>query len=337
MMQRGSPTRIGPALVAGITVVVAAACAVGPGDSRPAPIRVAFANVPDFDDLAALVAHDRLEAEGYAIEYVPFAVSELGAEALARGDVQFANGAVRSYWSAVARGAPIVTLMEHVVDVHRLVATSEIDACDDLDGRQVGIQSAGAAGTALLRAYLDATCPDARPELLYIPQSENRTVALTSGGLDASVLELSDTLWIQAEHPGRFHVLADFQALWPEVPATGVHVNAAYAAAHPEVVLAYIRARLVANRAVAADPTLVVARADRAIGPSPAWPAIAEAYVAANAWHARGRLTPAGVAEALGLFGRYGGLSGRLTAAQVADLTYLDAALAELDGEVADR
>jgi ABC-type nitrate/sulfonate/bicarbonate transport system substrate-binding protein len=313
-------------------LAAAAACAVGTDEPNARLIRVAYPNVADFDDLASLVAHERLRADGYEVEVVPFALSELSAEALARGDVQFANGAARSFWAARSKGAPIVTLMEHVVDVHRLLVVDGIRSCRDLDGRRLGINSEGAVGTALLRAYLDDACPSVRPDFFLVPRSENRAVTLGSGGVDAAVLELSSVLWLQQQHPGRFHLLADFQALWPLVPATGVHVNEAFAGANPQIVLDYVRARVLANRAVAADPGLVLIEADRAIGPSARWPVIADAYIAAAAWNSRGGLTAEGVDRALQMFSRYGGLPGDLTAESVADLSFLDAVLAELDG-----
>jgi ABC-type nitrate/sulfonate/bicarbonate transport system substrate-binding protein len=331
-MSRSLLTRLGPLLVVVVAgVAITTACGTEPYDPNVRRIRVAYAGAPDFDDLASLVAHERLRADGYIVEFVPFALSELGAEALARGDVDFANGAIRSYWAARSRGAPIVTVMEHVVNVHRLVVDDEISTCRDLDDRRLGIQSEGAAGTALLRAYLDDACPSAEPDFLLVPRSENRTVALSSGGLDAAVLELSDVLWLEAQYPERFRILANFQARWPLVPATGVHVNEAFAAANPDTVYDYVRARLLANRAVNAEPSLLLPQAETALGLSAKWPLVADAYIANVAWNPRGGLTADGVARALAMLTRYGGLPEDLTAASVADLSFLSAALADLD------
>jgi hypothetical protein len=58
-------------------------------------LRVAYAGPTDFDDLPSIIAHDRLRADGQAVEEVAFALSEQSAEAVARGDVAFANGSLR--------------------------------------------------------------------------------------------------------------------------------------------------------------------------------------------------------------------------------------------------
>jgi len=331
MMKSSGSTHLSPALVSlAVALAVTVACTAGQIESDARVIRVAYAGAPDFDDLASLVAHERLRADGYDVEFVPFALSELGAEALARGNVQFANGAVRSYWAARSRGAPIVTIMEHVINVHRLLVDDEIRDCGDLDGTRLGIQSEGAAGSALLRAYLAEVCPSVRPDFHLIPRSENRTVAMSSGGLDAAVLELSDVLWLEDQYPGRFHVLADFGARWPHLATTGVHVNEPFATANPSVVYDYVLARVLANRSVLANPALLLPEAEAALGLSAKWPIVAGAYVTDVAWSPTGGLTPAGIEAALDMLGLYGGLPAGLEAAAVADLSVLESVLAEL-------
>jgi ABC-type nitrate/sulfonate/bicarbonate transport system substrate-binding protein len=325
-----SAPRLGHAMraIASLTAAAVIGCANPAPTTRPI-IRVAYSGHSDVEDLSSLVAHAALEAEGYTIEETFFALSELSAEALARGNVEFAAGSVRSFWAAAGRGARIRTVMEHVANMHRLVVDSRITKCAGLDGRRVAIQSEGAAGTVLARAYFAEECPNVRPQTLSVPQSENRAAALLSGNLDAAVLELSMFLWLDQQVPGRFRALEDFAARWPLIKVTGVHVNTDFAAAHPNAVRDYVRARVLANRAVLADPSLLVAEATRTIGESAAWPAVVRAYVGMTAWAPDGGLTAADVERSLAFFQQPGGLKADLTVATVADLSVLTAVLAD--------
>jgi ABC-type nitrate/sulfonate/bicarbonate transport system substrate-binding protein len=301
----------------------------GPTQTARPLIRVAYSGQPDIDDVPSLLAHTALEAEGYAVEETFFALSELGVEAVVRGNVEFAVGSVRSFWAAAGRGARVRTVMEHVANVHRLVVDSRITTCAGLDGGRVAIQSEAAAGTVLARAYFAEECPDVRPQTLSVPHSENRAAALLSGNLDAAVLELSLFLWLDQQAPGRFRVLEDFAARWPLIKVTGVHVNTDFAAAHPEAVRDYVRARVLANRAVLADSSLLVAEATRVIGVSAAWPEIARTYVRMTAWPSTGGLTEADVERSLAFLKRPGGLKADLMPATVSDLSFLGAVLAD--------
>ena len=210
--------------IAVLTAVGIIGCEAPAPTDRPL-IRVSFSSQPDMDDLPTFLSHAALEAEGYTVEETFFALTELGVEALVRGNIEFATGAVRSYWAAAGRGARIRTVMEHVTNGHRLVANRRITTCAGLDGRRLALQSENAGGTALFRAYLAKQCPSVRPQTLLVPQSENRAAALLSGNLDAAVLELSLFLWLERQAPGQFHILDDFAARWPGLTVTGVHVN----------------------------------------------------------------------------------------------------------------
>ena len=313
--------------IAFLTAAAVIGCAAPAPTGRPI-IRVAYSQL-GLQDLPSLLADAALEAEGYNVEETFFALSELGAEALVRGRVEFAVGSVRSFWAAAGRGAHIRTVMEHVANAHRLVADDRITTCAGLDGRRLALQSESAAGTALARAYFAQECPSMRPQTLLVPQSESRAAALLSGHLDAAVLELGIFLWLDQQAPGRFHILEDFAARWPGIKVSGVQVNTDFAKKHPDVVRSYVRARVVANRAVLADPSLLVAEAMRSIGGSASWPAVVRAYVGMMAWAPDGGLTEADVERSLAFFKRTTGLKPDLTVADVADLSVLDAVLAD--------
>jgi ABC-type nitrate/sulfonate/bicarbonate transport system substrate-binding protein len=316
-------------LAAAVLLGTAGACADRSSIATSPRIRIGYAGTLDFSDMASELAHERLRESGVAVTTRSFPTAELIVDALARGDVDVADGSTRAFWAAAAKGAPIRTVMDHVVDVHRLVVAGE-PGCRAIDGVRLALQSEAAAGTALARAYLARACPDARPDVLFVPGSTNRMAALLSGSLTATVLQLSDVVRLERLAPGRVSVMADFAREWPTVETTGVHVNTRFAAAHPDWVRAYVRARLAANREIAGHGDELVALANRLMGAEPDWATLAPIYMALPAWDPNGGLTREGVKATLDFLVRHTRLSPALTPEMVADLSYLDAALRDL-------
>jgi ABC-type nitrate/sulfonate/bicarbonate transport system substrate-binding protein len=324
-MRRGCLAR--SILAAGAAVLASGACAppAAPPDARPL-IRVATAGQLDFEDLPGSIGHAMLRAAGYRVEETFYATSDLSVDALSRGHADVSSGAMTTAWAAAVRGAPVRTVMEHVRAQLLLVATRDVEGCAGLDGRRLALQGEVGASTALARAFLAEECPAARPIVLQIPDSANRAAALLSRVADAAVLQLEGYDWLAEQAPGRFHVIGNFPERWPSLRTTGVHVNAHFAARHPDRVMAYVRARLDANREVRADPAQLAAEAARVLGPSPRWPRLAQLHAAAGAWSATGGLSEDDVIRSVEFFG-----AGRLAGTPVevlADLRFLQAALA---------
>ncbi len=296
-------------------------------------IRVGYAGALDVGDVSAEIAHADLEAAGYRVREQSFATIETLVDALARGDVDVGTGAARAFWAASAKGAQLRTVMEHVGNVHRLVSQGTPSTCAEaVDGRRLALQSEGAAGTALARAYMAIHCPDARPEILMVPGSPNRLAAALSGAVDATVLQFSDVARLMRLAPGRFTVTGDFSKEWPGLMVTGVHVNARFAQEQPALVHAYVRARVLANRRAVADRAEALRHARRILGETEDWSGQLDDYALMPAWHARGGLTRAGVEETLRFLTERSGLDKTLTSASIADLSFLESVLGELDG-----
>jgi ABC-type nitrate/sulfonate/bicarbonate transport system substrate-binding protein len=290
----------------------------------PRPIRVAHLGELSFGDVPTLLAHERLREQGYVVESTSYAATDLLVEAISRGSADIGNGALTAAWTAIARGAQLRTVMEHVANPHQLVVASAIASCADLDGRRLALHTQGGVVNALISAFMAEECPDATPETLHIEQSSARAAALLSGAVAAAGLDLNMALWLEEQAPGRFRVLSAFAERWPAVKTLGVQVNTDFANAHPDVVTDYVRARVLASREVAADPDRVVAAAERFFGLSPRWPGVARAYIATRAWSPDGGLTRTDVVRTLEFF-RSPALA-PLSPDQVADLRFLEAA-----------
>jgi ABC-type nitrate/sulfonate/bicarbonate transport system substrate-binding protein len=316
-------------------VAIAAAIAVTLSSCRSAPpapkstIRVGYSGDTDFGDLPSVLAHEALEADGYRIDVSHLGAPDLMADALARGRIDIAIGSIPTVWAAVARGAAVRTIMGHSANPHRLVVPTAIARCDQLQGRRLALHSEGAVSTALVRAYLRDACPATTPSFLFMPESTSRASAMLTGVIDAAALEVSSVLWLESQAPDRFHVLSDFSSRWPLIATIGVHVNVAYAAAHKDDVVAYVRARLAANRRVDGHPDLLVEIAARELGPSPAWRAAADRYLADHAWPLDGGLSDDVARRSLEFYAEHGTLSRTLAPAAVVDLAFLKMALGQ--------
>ena len=86
---------------------------------------------------------------------------------------------------------------------------------------------------------------------------------------------------------------------------------------------------LAANRAVVADPQLLASAAREHMGRAEDWDATARIYVALHAWPVRGGLTHADVETTLTFFRTHSHRDSRLTVDDVADLGFLEKALAD--------
>ena len=312
-----------PAVVLMVTVF-AAACARNETRSDDRRIRVGYASAPDLSDMPAEIAHDAMRREGYVVQLQTYPTVEVVADALARGDVDVAVGSTRSFWAAIARGAPVRSVMEHVSNIHRMVTAAPGAGCAAFSDRRFALQSEGAAGTAFARAWLSRHCPDLDPDVLFVPGSQNRMAAMLSGSLTATVLQLSDVLRLQRLAPQRFVMTVDFAREWPGVRTTLVHVNTRFSRTYPDRVRDYLRARLEANRLVIAEATPLLEMARARMGDEPDWLELAPIYRGLPAWHADGGLTAADVATTLDFLVRETGLDASLAADAVADLSFLD-------------
>jgi NitT/TauT family transport system substrate-binding protein len=287
--------------------------------------------VADFQDLASLVALDELKRDGYTVEATFFAQSDLAVEALARGQVDVGFGNTRGHWAAIAQGAEIQTVMEQVSNGWSLVSRTDIESCAGLDGRKLAVGSEGSVAKAMVDAWMGESCPGVRPEVLIIPGSENRAAALLSGEIDATTAEPADVVQLLGGESDRFHILADFAARLPDLVTTGVQVNAEYARQNPQAVTALVVALLETHRHIAADPEVMTMAAVEHLGlEEDDVPAILEAHTRLAVWDRDGGLTREAIEYSLEFFTTNGSLEPGLTVDQVADLSFLNAALDEI-------
>jgi NitT/TauT family transport system substrate-binding protein len=62
----------------------------------------------------------------------------------------------------------------------------------------------------LFLRWVASACPNAKPNVLIVPGSENRVAGLLAGQLDASPIDSQNTANLMAQRPGQFHTIDSF-------------------------------------------------------------------------------------------------------------------------------
>ncbi|HZQ11161.1 MAG TPA: ABC transporter substrate-binding protein [Anaerolineae bacterium] len=325
-------------LVIGVIALIMGGCGV-PLASAPTPtpakksgtIRMAFPTEADTGDVPALMAFELLKDEGYTVQPTFFANPDVSVAAVAKGDVDISHGSTRTHWAAVQKGGDIRTVMEQAADIWSLVTRPEFSKCADLDGRRVAVNSAGSISKALLDAYLKENCPNIKPEIVFISGSENRATAMQANQIDGTLLEVADILQLDHAAPGKYHSLINYSETFPKLKTTGVQVNGAFAAQHPDMVRDYLTALLTIHRRINENPQLLRDAFVKYLSMKPEdAKEITDAYLARRVWDVNGGLKADDVKYSIDFFTQSGSLEPGLTVEQVSDLSYLNAILEQI-------
>jgi NitT/TauT family transport system substrate-binding protein len=189
-----------------------------------------------------------------------------------------------------------------------------------------GLHSPGGVSTALFKSWFAKTCPSSiKPQLLYIEGSPNRMQGLLAGQLDATMLEIDDTLELPAD---KFAIMANFAEQLPEIEANTVYANDTFLKEHPEVAVGLLAEMSALAKEVKKDPSVfaglvkkhkpeLAAKADK----------IAQAYVEGDLFAEDGAMAMADVQKTIDLYQGAGAIKPGLKAEQIADRTHLEKAL----------
>ena len=284
-----------------------------------------------------LAAIDVLNTSGYTITVQILDSSELVTEGVSSGGFAFGSGANNSLLTAVEKGANLKLLVARVNNEWTLYARTDITDCADLGGQRLAIHSQGAVSTAMVRNYVDTVCPGTEPNYVVIEGSNNRVAAMLADQIDASPLELSDSITIEAEAADRYHLISSFAADLPDLQTTSIYVNGDFAAENPGSVLAVVKAVLQQHRNVDGLPVYLVNIANRFVGDAINPDTIEDAakrYIELGMFPTDGGLTQANLEYTADFFGPDGTGSTEtlLDIDQFADLSFLQMALDELGG-----
>jgi NitT/TauT family transport system substrate-binding protein len=298
--------------------------------------QVAFTSV-GLSSAPFLAAIDELNKHGYTVTTEIFAESELVTEGVASGDFAFGSGANNATLTAVEKGANIKLVVSRVQNEWTLYARNSITDCAGLGGQRLAIHSQGAVSTAMVRNYVDTECPGTEPEYVVIEGSPNRVAALLADQIDASPLELSDSITIDTEASDRFGLLSSFAADLPDLQTTSIYVNGDFAAENPGSVVALVKELLEQHRQIEGLPVYLESVATRMVPDAINEETIglaAEKYVELEMFATDGGLTEENLQYTAEFFGPdgTGATTTVLPLEDYADLSFLEMALDELGG-----
>ena len=314
----------------------ASSAAAGPAGARASAgaetrLRVVDGVNMDVRDVPLLMAFDELAAIGYDVERVYIAGNTLLADTLARGDAEVGVINNETAWSAIAKGADIRTVSEFTVYTGLVAVHNGIRSCDDLQGRPVAIPVTTGFAPLLFNLFMRSQCPGTEPQILVIAESSARTTALLSGRIDAAMVPGEELLKLQGQSPNRFHALAVPARQYPGIRVDGVQVRRAWAERHPDAVKALIAAQLRAHRLVRKNPRILYDESAKRLSLDPSTArAIADSHLQQDIWEVNGGLTRENIQSTIAFLVESHALPSALDVSEVADLSYLDAVLADL-------
>lgn len=304
---------------------------------EPVAFTVGFTSI-GLSSVPFLAAIDDLRDQGYEIDTPELAESELVTEGVAQNEFQFGSGANNSSMAAIAQGAEILWVVDRTLNEWQVYARDGIETCEDVVASRVAIHSPGSVSGAMLRDWVNNNCPEdvaASYEPLIIEGSQNRLAALLADQIDTSPVEFGDALILDGE--GGFGRVVSFSADLPGLHPTSVYGNAEWMGDNPEVTTALIVALLEQHRRINSEDGYLMELFAEYLpeeAASETAESIAQAYVDAGIFPDDGGLDEEAVVYTIGFFGPdgTGDIAIELSADQVADLSYLEAALDELGG-----
>lgn len=345
-------------LAAGVLVLTLAACtgetstssapdeSQAPPDSSPIgepseePVKSGSARLGSGGDvsmaqLPTLIAIERLNEMGYEIEWVEFEAPDNELAALAQGDLQMSAAGAAQQLAAMDAGLDTKFFLTRYLNEFTFVAANAITSCEDLDGQPVALHSRTGTSGTLTQIWVEKNCAGTQPEYVIVEGSENQLIALLEGQIVAASIDMQSTLQLLDEAPDDFHILASHTE---DLPVLGGSYSAgpAWMAENEELIMDFIRVHLDVWEEINADPDILLAKAQEElteVNPD-LLPVLVERYLEFGIFPTDGGITAEQVDLSMEVFGgaREGGWSTIASYDDVADRSYLDAALAERGG-----
>lgn len=291
----------------------------GGGESGTYSFSVAVVD-PDLGSIALLEAIDVLRENGHDVESPEVAEPELAIEGIARDRFQFSGETTSSALSANQEGAPVVLIGDLVGNVWSVWATDEIESCEDLDGQRFGIFSQGSVATAMVKNWVEDTCPGTQPKYLVLGDSSTRLAALEAGEIAGTALSLGDTLQIESES---LHQLVDFQEELPELRPSTLYANSEYIEQEPEATQAFIDAVAEVDAQINEDVDYLAGLIREHLPDTESVEEIAEEHSGANLYDVTA-LNADNLEYTIDFFERAGSIEPGLTVEDVANFSFIE-------------
>jgi ABC-type nitrate/sulfonate/bicarbonate transport system substrate-binding protein len=155
-----------------------------------------------FPDVPTQAALDALrEEQNIDVEHVEFESGDQTIRAVVAGQVDVGTVFPSGIMAAAAEG-DVKLFFNTKANEWSLACRSDITSPTELTGKKIGRHSPNDLTAALLGNTIQKY--DVQPELLTIPGSENRVVALLEGQIDCSPIDIAGLFVLEDERPGGF-------------------------------------------------------------------------------------------------------------------------------------
>src|SRR5919109_3338210 len=278
-----------------------------------------------FYDVPGEMTHERLNKQGWKIESVTFTRTDLNIQALSQGTVQMSIALSIDPLRAVEKGRKIKWMMENTPGEFVMIARKEIAKCENLTGNRFAIHGETSGTSVAAKRWIQNVCK-AAPTIMVVPGGENRIIALRNGQIDATLVQLSDWLNLEAQAPGRFHVIVSGGPF--NISGSGLWANQDWLEKNREVATAYLAETLKTFRMINANPSLVEKAALTYVPDTrpEALPATVKAYRQIGAWPQNGG-DQSMLEDAIRFFTEQGELKSGMDSKSIVDTTNLQNAL----------
>lgn len=340
-----------------ILVLILAACSSGSGSgaeesaaaSEGAGSPAAESAAPDESEEPERSGSARIGIGGWSIAYVPTAIvidrmNELGYEieaietsgtsaqmqAATQGELDITSVSAAATMTAIDAGLDSKFFLTRNLNEFVLVARSEFDSCESLSDQRVAIHAQTDITGLLTLNWFEDNCPDATPNVQIVEGSENRLAGLLQDQLDASPVDIGDSIQLERERPGDFTVLAAFVEQFPVLQ--GVYAaSPTWLAENEQLVKDFIRLHIEVWEEFYADPTSILPKAEEIlpeIDPE-VLALLAEEYAAQEIFPADGDLAEEQTQYTIDFFSEAGEFQNVGGFDDIADRSYLDGVLGE--------
>jgi NitT/TauT family transport system substrate-binding protein len=284
-------------------------------------------------DVPTEMTHERLNKQGWKIESVPFTRTDLNIQALTQSTVQMSIALSIDPLRAVEKGSKIKWLMENTPGEFVMIAKKEIAKCENLSGTKFAIHGETSGTSVAAKKWILNVCK-ASPNIMVLPGGENRIIALRNGQIDATLVQLSDWLNLDAQAPGRFHVIVSAGPF--NISGSGLWANNDWLERNREIATAYIAETLKTFRMIRANPKLIESATLTYVPDTKpeALPATVKAYREIGAWPQNGGDSSM-LEDAIRFFTEQGELKPGIDSKQIVSMANLQTAL-KMIGRIPD-
>jgi ABC-type nitrate/sulfonate/bicarbonate transport system substrate-binding protein len=266
---------------------------------------------------------ERMNEMGYELEIIEFTTPESLVQAMVAGQLDIAETNAAAFFSAVDAGLEAKAFVGGAGNIYVMAARTEFETCESLDGKAVGIHGQQSTTGALTITWFANECPEAEPNIVVVPGSENRIIAMAQGQMDASSLDVDNMLKLFRESPGEFHLIESFSEL--DVVHAYVFATNALMTDKPDLLRDYASTYLAVIEEGTANPGFVVEKGLEVIEGSDleGLSEVVDVYIERGFWDPVGQMEEAVVNETLAFYGGVSPYDQISEAADVADGSFL--------------